>query len=102
MGQLILALVTIGVTIYAVIDCLRSKESEIKGMPKPLWIAVIVLLPLIGGILWILLSGRSEPGGHAIGGRRTVVAPDDDPDFLRTLKPPTAEHPADQGDDDTP
>ena len=87
MGQAILVLVTIGVTIYAVVDCLRCDAADVRSLPKPMWLVVIVLLPLAGGLLWIFLGDSSTPG-HSFGHRKVkVVAPDDDPDFLRTLKP---------------
>lgn len=87
MGQAILVLVTIGVTIYALVDCLRCEADDVRGLPKPLWLAVILFLPLVGGLLWIFLGDTSTPS-HSFGHRRPrVVAPDDDPDFLRTLKP---------------
>ena len=87
MGQAVLVLVTIGVAIYAVVDCLRCDPADVRALPKPMWLVVIVLLPLAGGVLWIFLGNGATPG-HSFGHRRVkVVAPDDDPDFLRTLKP---------------
>ena len=87
MGQAILLLVTVGVTIYAVVDCLRCDSADVRALAKPMWLVVIILLPLVGGLLWIFLGDGSAPG-HSFGHRRVkVVAPDDDPDFLRTLDP---------------
>jgi hypothetical protein len=87
MARVILVLAAIGVTIYAAIDCLGSDDAEIRGLPKPLWLLVILAPPWIGGALWILV-GRHPIPGRPNGRRLRVVAPDDDPDFLRSLKPP--------------
>ena len=88
MGQAILVLVWIGVTIYAAISCIRCDEADVRAVPKALWLVVIVFLPLAGGLLWILLGDTSTPG-HSFGrGSPKVVAPDDDPDFLRSLNKP--------------
>jgi hypothetical protein len=49
-------------------------------------VAVIVLVPLVGPLLWLLL-GRARPAGAA--GRpapRPTGAPDDDEAFLRSLR----------------
>jgi len=87
MAKVLLVLAAIGVTIYAAIDCLRSDDAEIRGLPKPLWLLLIVAFPLFGGVMYLLLGRALAPGSPAARGTRTI-APDDDPDFLRTLDPP--------------
>jgi Phospholipase_D-nuclease N-terminal len=87
MAKVLLVLAAIGVTIYAAIDCLRSDDAEIRGLPKPLWLLVILALPLFGGVMWILVGHEPMPGTPT-GRRYRTIAPDDDPDFLRSLDPP--------------
>jgi len=87
MAKVLLVLAAIGVTIYAAIDCLRSDDAEIRGLPKPLWLLLIVAVPLLGGVLYILLGRQPAPGSPTSRRLRTI-APDDDPDFLRSLDPP--------------
>jgi hypothetical protein len=87
MARVILVLAAIGVTIYAAIDCLSSDDAEIRGLPKPLWLLVIVALPPFGGVLWVLV-GRHQMPGWPNSRRLRTIAPDDDPDFLRSLDPP--------------
>ncbi|ANJ25676.1 PLDc N-terminal domain-containing protein [Agromyces aureus] len=68
--------------VYAIADCAFFDRSRIRGVSRGWWLAIIVLLPVIGGILWFLI-GR----GRAWRGRSgKTVAPDDDPEFLRGLK----------------
>jgi hypothetical protein len=86
--RVILVLAVIGIMIYAVIDCLSTSEKETRGLPKPLWLLVIVALPLAGGIMWILFGRAPSPGWGGVGGRLRTTGPDDDPDFLRSLNPP--------------
>lgn len=71
--------VTAAVTIFALIDLMRIDEARVRALPRPLWVATIVLLPLIGAILWFTL-GRDRGDGRRPA--RGVVAPDDDPAFL--------------------
>jgi hypothetical protein len=84
--RLVLVLLAVGVTIYALVDCARSGADEVRGLPKPLWLVVILLLfPPVGGLLYITL-GRATGTAGTMQGRPRVVAPDDDPEFLRTLE----------------
>ncbi len=53
-------------------------------MSKVAWIAVIILVPLIGPLLW-LFFGRVRKDGPAAQQKRPS-APDDDPEFLRGVE----------------
>lgn len=73
----------VGVIIYSLIDCSRSDARDIRGLRRGPWLAIILLLPVIGGILWLSL-GRpryASPGSVPTRGK----GPDDDPEFLRQL-----------------
>jgi len=87
MPRVILVLVVIGITIYSVIDCLRTDDGEIRSLPKPLWLLAIIALPPMGGLLWIWIGRAAAPGPRG-GHQPRLVAPDDDPDFLRSLRTP--------------
>lgn len=83
-----LALVALAVTIYALIECARTRPSDVRSLPKTGWIAAIILLPLIGAGLWFWLgrpaaSTYEQPNQPR---RQASGAPDDDPDFLRNLE----------------
>jgi len=87
MVRVIAFLVVVGVALYAAIDCLRTPSREVQTLPKPLWLLLIVAVPVVGGVLWIL-AGRADSGPTRPSRRPRMVAPDDDPDFLRSLDPP--------------
>ena len=80
--RVVLVLVVVGVTVYALVDCSRSDAQDVRLLPKPLWFLAVLLLPLVGGLLW-LVAGRPLDGPKAPAAR--PVAPDDDPEFLRRL-----------------
>jgi Phospholipase_D-nuclease N-terminal len=91
MLRFILAVAAIGVTVYAAIDCMRSPAEQLRTLPKVVWLLVIaVTLPIgaLGGIGY-LVFGRPHPEpGMGPGGGGQIhrgPAPDDDPDFLRSL-----------------
>jgi hypothetical protein len=85
MLRVILVLAAIGVTIYALVDCLRSDSAQLKGLPKAVWILAILLLAPFGAIIWLVVR-RQSSGGPPTRPAPRVVAPDDDPDFLRKLE----------------
>jgi hypothetical protein len=81
---IILYFIVIAFTIFAFVDCIRTSDEKMRGLPKILWAALIVLLAPFGGILWFTLGkdrNRSSGQFQASG----PVAPDDDPEFLRQL-----------------
>ncbi len=86
MPRAVLLLVTVGVAIYALVDLLRSRPEEIRGLPKFAWVVAIALVPLAGSVAY-LIFGRVGAGTDSTGSTSgpRVVAPDDDPDFLRSL-----------------
>ncbi len=80
-----LALAVLVLVAYALVDCVRSQGSQVRGLPKPVWLAVIVLLPGIGALAW-LLAGRTRGPSAPPARPSRPVAPDDDPEFLWRLE----------------
>jgi hypothetical protein len=77
-------LVGIAFYIYSIIDVLRSEKSRTRTLPKYVWLLIVIVLPIIGGVIWLLL-GRPWPAGGLPGRKSEPSAPDDDPKFLRKL-----------------
>ncbi|MDQ0788483.1 hypothetical protein QFZ63_003629 [Streptomyces sp. B3I7] len=80
-------LLMLALWIYAFVDCLNTPEEEVRGLPKVVWVIVILLFGevLVGPVAW-LVAGKRRRGataGAAGGGR--WVAPDDNPEFLKSL-----------------
>ena len=73
---LILALVATAFWVYTIVDCALQSPSRHRGVNKPAWLAIVILLPVLGGILWFAI-GRGRATQAVV--RR---APDDDPEFL--------------------
>ncbi len=77
-------LVAIAFYIYSIIDVLRSPKTQSRTLPKYVWLVIVIVLPILGGAMWLLL-GRVWPAGGFTGRRSGPGAPDDDPKFLRKL-----------------
>ncbi|MEV0892307.1 PLDc N-terminal domain-containing protein [Promicromonospora sp. MEB111] len=104
MPRVLLILVVVGLMAYALTDVWGADEDERAGLPRWLWVLLIVLLPLLGAISWIVVrvsrrSGAGPAPGPGSGGSRPTqpprpgprrpsgpVAPDDDPEFLWLLE----------------
>jgi len=87
MPRVVLVLVTLGITIYSVIDAIQTDETRVQYLPKLVWIVLILLFTPIGGIAW-LVTGRQRGPQNGRQGPNYPAAPrgpDDDPDFLRNL-----------------
>jgi hypothetical protein len=90
MLRVLMFLIPLALSVYAFIDCISTKDEDVRHMPKALWAILVLLFPLVGSISWIIAGKRRSPaaGGWSgvRGGRsRQWVAPDDNPDFLKSL-----------------
>lgn len=92
--------------LYCLLDVVLSEPSLVRNLPKLTWVFIVVIVPLAGGIAW-LVAGRPEHATAAPGstrsrgssGRRNAstrgnpvrrrepppMGPEDDPEFLRRL-----------------
>jgi hypothetical protein len=86
--------------LYALIDCVQDDDAERTGLPKALWIVLIILIVYFGPIAWLVVTKIAKPKSHdrpssprssppvfprGAARRSGPTAPDDDPDFLRRL-----------------
>ncbi|MGV8876588.1 MAG: PLD nuclease N-terminal domain-containing protein [Rhodoglobus sp.] len=78
----VLVFALVAVDVFATVDVILTDRRRVRALPKALWVLVILLLPVIGVILWFILGKASS--GSAVSNRS--VAPDDDPNFLRTVR----------------
>lgn len=88
MTRVLIPLVLVGFTIYTLVDCARTDETEIRNLPKWAWLLIIIFLGpqaiAIGPVAYLIAGRRSKPkfGGKP---KRRILPPDDDPDFLGRL-----------------
>jgi hypothetical protein len=73
--------------IYCWVEIALSDPLQVRQLPRSLW-ALVVIAPLVGPVAW-LVFGR--PNGSEVPPppprqRPRQVAPDDDAEFLRTLR----------------
>ncbi|KQR10563.1 PLD nuclease N-terminal domain-containing protein [Cellulomonas sp. Leaf334] len=95
-------LIEIALLVYCLIDCIQTDVP--RNLSKTTWVFVIILLPVVGGIAW-LVAGRPErqaarnvpwPSTQTAGfpeyERPRTTSPDDDPDFLAGMRTSDDKH----------
>jgi hypothetical protein len=95
-------LVELGLLVYCLIDCLQTDVP--RNLSKTTWVFVIIIVPLAGGIAW-LVAGRPEyrpsrnvpwPSTQTAGfpeyERPRRTSPDDDPEFLAGMRRSDEDH----------
>ena len=98
-GGGLLGLLELSLVVYCVLNVITTPEAQVRHLPKLLWLALVVFLPIVGGIAWLVAGrpqgpARSLPYKGNLGtpveydrpGRATACSPDDDAEFLRGLK----------------
>lgn len=101
-GYGLASLLTLGLAVYCALNVITTPESAVRNLPKLLWLALVVLFPVVGGIAW-LVAGRPEraasrpyqgshggnpgvPAEYDRPGRATASSPEDDAAFLQQLR----------------
>lgn len=77
----------LALTVYALVDLFVTQAARVRGFPKPVWIAVIVALPVLGPILWLFVGKNRKTPNKQTG----PMFPDDDMGFLGRIDRESAE-----------
>ncbi|WP_405822315.1 PLD nuclease N-terminal domain-containing protein [Streptomyces sp. NBC_00838] len=85
MLRVLMILVPLALSIYAFIDCITTDEKDVRHIPKPIWAILVLLFPLVGSIAWLMVGRKPTAAKGSAGRRGGWVAPDDNPDFLKSL-----------------
>ena len=70
--------VAVALVLYALVDAAMSDPARARGVSKPVWVVMIVVLPVIGAVLWLAIGKARGPVPTP------TSAPDDDPRFTAT------------------
>ena len=77
--------------IYSWVEIALCDATQVRQLPRWVW-ALIVFIPIVGAVAWLLMGrpNGTSPVQVAVRPkpRPRTVAPDDDPEFLRTLRQP--------------
>ncbi|MFH9726989.1 PLD nuclease N-terminal domain-containing protein [Streptomyces sp. NPDC017254] len=102
MLRALLFILPLALMIYAFIDCLNTPEEDVKHLPKPVWAIVVLLFSVVGAIGWIVAGKERRPRTGRGAGAGGWVAPDDNPEFLKSLRDEKRENDPDPTADEDP
>lgn len=94
------ALLVLAFDIYCLIHVITTDEDRVRNLPKIAWFLLILLIPLLGGIAWMVAGRPQRAGGRRAAGGRPATAypeydrpgraagltPESDEDFLRRVR----------------
>jgi hypothetical protein len=80
--------------VACLIDAVQTPAEATRNLPRWAWLLLILLVPFAGPIAWLFAGRprRSEAPAQTVwpirdfASQPRTIAPDDDPEFLRTLK----------------
>ena len=86
-------------TVFTTVFAASANKNEVRLLPKWLWV-IICLIPFFGGLLYLMVGRplrgpKPKPQKHG-----KVIAPDDDPEFLRDLSKKLREEDQDKDKDE--
>lgn len=97
----LLGLAELCLVVYCLLDVIRTPSTHVRNLPKPVWLILCLVPPVLGPLAWLLLGRppesptRNLPYKGNRGAlpepyrpRRTAATspPDDDEAFLRSLR----------------
>ena len=97
-GGGLLGLAELCLVVYCLLDVIRTPSTHVRNLPKPVWVILCFIPPVLGPIAWLLFGRPNEPstrnlpykGNRGIpplpDRRPAAVSPDDDEAFLRSLR----------------
>jgi hypothetical protein len=71
--------------VFTTVFAASANKLEVRVLPKWAWILLCALVPFFGGLLYLMVGRPLRRGPSNGGGRKRVIAPDDDPNFLRDI-----------------
>lgn len=84
-----LALVALLLAVYGVLSILTTPPDRVQHLPRAAWLVLVLVVPLAGGLAWLLAGRPALPSASSpVRARRGAAAPapDDDAAFLRQLR----------------
>ena len=99
-GGGLLGLAELCLLVYCFLDVIRTPGTHVRNLPKPVWLILCFIPPILGPIAWLLFGRPAEsstgsmpykgnrgiPPEYDRPGRATAYAADDDEAFLRSLR----------------
>ncbi len=85
-----LVLAELVLLVYCALDIATTPRSDVRQLPKAVWLLLVLLVPLVGGTGWLVVGRprRTAPGSVPDSAAEPLrqASPDDDDAFLASLR----------------
>ena len=71
--------------VFTTVFAASASKVEVRLLPKWSWVLLCALVPFFGGLLYLMVGRPLKGPQGGLGRRGKVIAPDDDPSFLRDV-----------------
>jgi hypothetical protein len=71
--------------VFTTVFAASANRAEVRLLPKPVWVVLCAIVPFFGGLLYLMVGRPLRKGPSPYLGKGKVIAPDDDPTFLRDI-----------------
>jgi hypothetical protein len=99
-GGAALLVIEVCMLIYCSVDVVTTPRPDVRNLPKPLWLLLVLFFPILGGLAWLVAGrpprsvraarGAADPGALPEPERpsrtATAATPEDDEAFHRRLR----------------
>ena len=86
----VLFLAELVLLVYCVLNIITTPDTEVRHLPKLVWLLLVVVLPLAGGLAWLYARRPRDPAALPRSLRTPAEparsSPDDDEAFLQQLR----------------
>jgi hypothetical protein len=86
LGLPLVSMLSFALWVYAIVDVIKVPESDVRHLPKVLWLLIVFFLYALGALIWIVVGRppfRGWEPGAPIKQRRPPAGgargPEDDP-----------------------
>lgn len=60
------------VSLIALVDIVSRDDSQVRGLPKLVWVLLVIFVPLLGSALWLIV-GHDWSAAHGAGSSENVA-----------------------------
>ena len=85
----VVSLALLGLLVYCLLDLLRTPAEQVRSLPKPLWLLLMLLAAPVGVLGWLFVGrpvAATRPAPSPKARPSSPRPPDDDEEFLRSLR----------------